>query len=115
MLSGGTRGFEPAQQVGANLRRIKAEKGLSYTQIAERAELHRTHVGLIMKGKRALRIDSLVRLAGAIDVPVAALLEGILWEPDPKGGGRYRISTVRGSGSRAPGAKDAAEEDNPNG
>ena len=44
-----------------------------------RASLHRTEVGKLEGGERTCRIDTLLRLAGAMAVPPEELIEGIVW------------------------------------
>ena len=80
-----------AERLALNLSRCKREKGLSLTEIAERAEIHRTHVGLLLRGRRLVRIDTVVKLAAALDVPPSALLEGVRWRPSrgPDSPGRF--------------------------
>lgn len=73
-----------AEQFAANLAHHKREKDLSLTQIAERAEIHRTHLGLLLRGKRLVRIDTVLKLAAALEIPPSALLDGVRWRP-PRG------------------------------
>jgi transcriptional regulator with XRE-family HTH domain len=55
---------------------------------AARASLHRTEIGLLEHGKRVARVDTLIKLAGAMAIPPSDLLEGIHWTPgDPRSGG----------------------------
>jgi transcriptional regulator with XRE-family HTH domain len=65
--------------------REKRRTGLSLSQIARHAELHRTHVFLILRGKRDIHISTLVKLASALGVKPGALLEGIEWEAGSAG------------------------------
>jgi hypothetical protein len=48
-------------------------------------------------GERVCRIDTLIRLAGAMSVPPGELLEGIDWVPGPRTSGSF----VLGSAPRA--------------
>jgi transcriptional regulator with XRE-family HTH domain len=73
----------PARTLAANLRRLKAERGISLSQIAARAEIHRTHVSLILRGRRTVQIDTVVKLAGALDAEPGELPQGIAWVPSP--------------------------------
>jgi transcriptional regulator with XRE-family HTH domain len=91
----------PAVVLGENLRRLKERRGLSLSQIAARAEVHRTHVSLIIRGKRMVQIDTVVKLAGALEAEPADLLAGIVWMPGSEGPrhpwqpyvrGRYQLS-----------------------
>ena len=93
----------PAQVLAQNLRRLRRERGLSLSQVAERAEIHRTHVSLILRGKRMVQIDTVVKLAGALGVGPGELLAGIAWVPgEGPSRGRFRLA-VR---ARRPGDGD---------
>ncbi len=93
----------PAVIVAENLRRLKQERGLSLSEIARRAEIHRTHVSLILRGKRMIQIDTVVKLAGAVEADPADLLARIAWRPaDP--------AHLGGKFSMRPTASEADEE-----
>ena len=70
-----------AEHFGANLARCRRRTGLSQEETALRASLHRTEVGLVERGERLPRIDTVVKLAGALGVPLDDLTEGIEWTP----------------------------------
>jgi transcriptional regulator with XRE-family HTH domain len=78
-----------AERSGSNLRRLRRREGLSQEQLAERASLHRTEIGRLEHGERVCRIDTLIRLAGAMAVPPGELLEGIDWVPRPYTSGAF--------------------------
>jgi len=69
------------ERFGANLRRRRAEIGISQEELAFRAAIHRTQVSLLEGGDRLPRFETLVKLAGALEVPISSLAEGIEWEP----------------------------------
>jgi transcriptional regulator with XRE-family HTH domain len=77
------------ERIGENLRRIRNREGLSQEQLAWRASLHRTEIGLLENGKRVPRIDTLMQLAGALGVPAEELLDGIYWVPGTAIGGEF--------------------------
>lgn len=81
---------EPMRQFVANLERLGAERGLGPAELAARAEIHRSHLTLIMAGERMVQLDTLVKLAGALDVSPADLLAGVEWVSDGEGGGEFR-------------------------
>jgi transcriptional regulator with XRE-family HTH domain len=91
---------EVARRFGANLRRARKRTGLSQEEVGFRASLHRTEVGLLERGARVPRIDTLVKLASALGVRIdCSLLDGIAWnagsvKPEP---GAFTLS--RGEGS----------------
>jgi transcriptional regulator with XRE-family HTH domain len=71
-----------ARQFGANLVRARKRAGLSQEEVGWLASLHRTEIGLLETGSRTPRIDTLIKLASALDVPVdCELLAGITWSP----------------------------------
>lgn len=70
-----------ARRFAENLRRIRKETGLSQEEVGFRAGLHRTEVGLLERGARVPRLDTLVKLASALGVRIECpLFEGISWE-----------------------------------
>ena len=81
---------EPMRQFVANLDRLSAERGLSPAELAARAEIHRSHLTMILAGERMVQLDTLVKLAGALEVPPERLLEGVEWVSDGRGGGEFR-------------------------
>jgi transcriptional regulator with XRE-family HTH domain len=82
-----------AERLGATVAEIRGRAGLSQGDVAERAGLHPTAVGLIERGERTAQIDTLVRLAGALEVEAGDLLRGIEWvPPPPRKPGRFDIT-----------------------
>lgn len=72
--------LEVARRFGANLRRARRRTGLSQEEVGFRASLHRTEIGLLERGARIPRIDTLVKVSAAVGVGVdCVLLEGIAW------------------------------------
>jgi transcriptional regulator with XRE-family HTH domain len=65
----------------ANLKRERKRAGISQEQLGFLSSLHRTEIGMLERGARLPRIDTLVKLASALECGYAALLYGIEWEP----------------------------------
>lgn len=63
--------------LSANLRRLRAAKGMSQGELAEAAQLSRVGYRNIESGASAPRVDSLLRVAVALDVPLAQLLASV--------------------------------------
>lgn len=82
---------EVAARFGQNLRRFRRAARLSQEDVAFLASLHRTEIGLLERGRRVPRIDTLVRLAAAVSVGPGDLLDGIGWELPTTSEGRMRI------------------------
>lgn len=79
----GPQAAEVSRLLGRNLVEFRGRVGLSQQSAADRAGLHRTHVALIEAGQRLPRLDTIVKLAGAVEVEPCALLAGIAWELEP--------------------------------
>lgn len=67
-------------QFGENLRAARKQAGMSQEDLGWYAALHRTEIGLLERGDRVPRIDTLIKLAVALSVPPGSLLEGIGFE-----------------------------------
>ena len=74
----GQRGREARSLFGENLRAHRERAGLSQERLSARARLHRTEISLIERGQRDPRLSTVVRLADALDVPTASLLDEIV-------------------------------------
>jgi XRE family transcriptional regulator, regulator of sulfur utilization len=70
-----------ADRIGDNLRRIRRREGLTQEELAARAGLHRAAIGLLENGHRVPRADTLVKLAGAMEISPVELFDGIGWIP----------------------------------
>ena len=66
------------EQLGSNLRRRRREAGLSQERLAELCDLHRTEIGLLERGERSPRLETLVTLARGLELSsLCELLDGI--------------------------------------
>jgi transcriptional regulator with XRE-family HTH domain len=82
-----------ADRFGVNLRRCRRRVRLSQEELAVAADLHRTAIGKLENGERVPRIDTLVKLCGALELDATDLLAGIAWEPiRDRGSGRYAVT-----------------------
>jgi len=79
-----------AERFAANLVRLRRLSRLSQHDLAVRSTLHRTHISLMEHGKRMPRLDTLVKLAAALEVSTNDLVQGIEWIPNEDQGGSYR-------------------------
>lgn len=72
-----------ARRLGKKVVGFREKRGLTQAATAERAGLDRTEVSLIERGKRVPRLETIVKLAGALEVEPSALLEGMAWKLAP--------------------------------
>jgi transcriptional regulator with XRE-family HTH domain len=77
---------------GENLARCRKRAEMSQEELGVRASLHRTEVSQLERGLRVARIDTLVKLAGALGVSPAELIEGIDWSPGSTTTGRFMLA-----------------------
>jgi transcriptional regulator with XRE-family HTH domain len=61
--------------LATNLRRRRAELGLSQERLADEAGLHRTFVGSVERCERNISLDNVERLSLALNVPAWELLK----------------------------------------
>ena len=86
-----------AQRFGANLRQLRKQADLSQEEVGARASLHRTEIGLLERGARVPRIDTLIKLAAALGIRIdCALLEGIGWTPGKTEAGAFSARAGEG-------------------
>ncbi len=65
------------RQFGRRIRRLRRDHDLSQEALAGLAELDRTYISGIERGERNPSLVNICRLAGALGVEPAALLEGV--------------------------------------
>jgi transcriptional regulator with XRE-family HTH domain len=73
--------------------RLRGQRGYSLAQLAERSGMGTAELEAILRGESEAHVDSILRLAGALDVSPGKLYEGVAWIPDGEGGGEYRVTS----------------------
>jgi transcriptional regulator with XRE-family HTH domain len=79
-----------AQQLGRNLARLRRRADLSQEETAVRASLHRTEISHLERGYRIARVDTVAKLAAALEVDPGEFFEGIEWQTGDMLVGRFR-------------------------
>jgi transcriptional regulator with XRE-family HTH domain len=82
---------EVAREFGFNMLLARKRADLSQEELGFRASLHRTEISQLERGVRLPRIDTVVKLAGALSVPPGDLLKGVAWTPGTQRLGRFRV------------------------
>lgn len=81
-------------RIAKNLKLFRGKLGMSQEALADRAGVHRTHIGLIEKGHASARVDTLVLLAEALGVDEFDLLMNRDEAPTLLKGGRKKKKEV---------------------
>ena len=59
---------------GERVREERTKRGLSQEQLAELAGVHRTYIGMIERAEKNITLESIVKVAKALDLPPHSLL-----------------------------------------
>lgn len=79
-----------AARFGDNLVRCRKQADLSQDELSVRASVHRTEISQLERGLRVARIDTLIKLAGSLEVSPQELLVGMVWDPGGTRIGKFR-------------------------
>jgi transcriptional regulator with XRE-family HTH domain len=74
-------GADLKTQFASNLRHLRRQAGLSQGDLGFRCELHPTAISLLERGGRMPRVDTVIKLAAALNVDPCELLRGMTWAP----------------------------------
>jgi len=75
-----------SKQIGERLRALRINAGLTQERLAERADLHTTYIGQLERGEKNATIESICKLARALQVAPAQIfahLPGGAGSPSP--------------------------------
>lgn len=62
---------------GQNVRRFRNERKLSQEQLAEKAGLHRTYIGMIERAERNITLCNMEKISIALNVSLSDLIENV--------------------------------------
>jgi len=62
---------------GKKVRELRKTKGLSQEELAYKADLHRTYIGMIERAEKNITLENIKKLANAFDVQLKVLFENL--------------------------------------
>lgn len=80
-----------AKHFGANLARLRKRADQSQEETAVRASVHRTEISHLERGLRVARVDTVAKLAAALEVDPGDFFEGIVWQPGDVRYGQFKL------------------------
>jgi transcriptional regulator with XRE-family HTH domain len=83
--------MEIAKRLGENLAQARKRADLSQEELGVMASLHRTEISLLERGTRLPRIDTVIKVAAALDIRLDELVEGIGWTPGSTTYGSFNL------------------------
>jgi transcriptional regulator with XRE-family HTH domain len=60
---------------GQKVREIRKEKGLSQEELAHKADLHRTYIGMIERAEKNITLINIEKIANALEVNINNLIK----------------------------------------
>lgn len=60
---------------GKQVRKVRLKQGLSQEELAEKAGLHRTYIGMIERAEKNITLLNIEKLAKALDISIVDLLK----------------------------------------
>ena len=83
-----------AVRFSENLIRARERAGLSQEELGFRSSHHRTQIGVLERGARAPRIDTVLKLAGSLSIPPGELLSGMARAPGEFEPGELKLTQL---------------------
>jgi len=62
---------------GETVREIRKEKGLSQEELAHKADLHRTYIGMIERAEKNITLVNIEKIANALEISIKDIFNGI--------------------------------------
>jgi transcriptional regulator with XRE-family HTH domain len=63
------------KRFGGRIRELRLQESISQEELAERAGVHRTYVGMIERGEKNITLLSLLKISSALNRKLAELFE----------------------------------------
>ena len=62
---------------GERVREIRKEKGLSQEELAYKADLHRTYIGMIERAEKNITLLNIEKITNALEISIKDIFNGI--------------------------------------
>lgn len=72
-----TRIDETTKAFGRNVQRMRCAMNMSQEELAYKASLHRTYVGMVERSERSISLRNAKKIADALNVTIDTLLENV--------------------------------------
>ncbi len=69
--------MEICEKFGNKVRDLRTARGMSQEALAQKSGLHRTYIGGIERGERNISLINIEKIAKALDLTLADIVDGI--------------------------------------
>jgi transcriptional regulator with XRE-family HTH domain len=83
-----------AVRFGENVWWLRTQRRLTQRALAARANIHRSQVPQVENARRTARLETVVAIAGGLEVPVGNLFDGISFESFVDRPGEYVVEAL---------------------
>jgi len=60
---------------GKKVREERLKRGLSQEQLAEKANVHRTYIGMVERAEKNITLENIEKIANALNINISVLFE----------------------------------------
>jgi transcriptional regulator with XRE-family HTH domain len=68
---------EILKKFGEQVRKFRLEEGISQEELASRANLHRTYIGMIERAEKNITLMNIAKIAKALDKNISEICDGL--------------------------------------
>ncbi len=68
---------EILKKFGEQVRKFRLEEGISQEELAARANLHRTYIGMIERAEKNITLMNIAKIAKALDKNISEICDGL--------------------------------------
>lgn len=65
------------EKFGQKVREERQKQGLSQEELAAKAGVHRTYIGMIERAEKNITLTNIYKVAQALDIPISELTKGL--------------------------------------